>query len=294
MGRRSERVAYAVAAEVTRTVCRTSHPHEARGPVIELLRYLRVLRQRWLLVVVVIAAAILAAFLITPRTPQYVSNTTLLIGPVSTDVSSGSVELDPSRQTGLTFLALTYIQMLQSLPVAEETVRQTGVDISPQTLADSVQALNAPGTQLLRVSVRSDDPGEAQVLTDATAQSFIELLREQQELQAAANGDAEGTFLSPVTVYAAATLPDTPLDNGLTQNVLLALLFGVLLAVGLVLVLEYVDLTLRTPEDIERRTGLPVLGVIPMARDLTGRAVVAGAVTATALGGGGRPTGVGS
>jgi capsular polysaccharide biosynthesis protein len=48
----------------------------------------------------------------------------------------------------------------------------------------------------------------------------------------------------------------------------LGLLFGLMAAVGLVLLLDYMDLTVKSPEDLERRLDLPVLGTIPHQRHL--------------------------
>lgn len=49
----------------------------------------------------------------------------------------------------------------------------------------------------------------------------------------------------------------------LTRNLALGLLAGLMLGVLLALALEFLDDTLKAPEDIEKQLGLPVLGVIP-------------------------------
>lgn len=228
--------------------------------------------------VLIVVAALTAAYLITPRTPRYVSETTLLLGSVPTDIGPSSEELNSQRLTGLTLVALTYIQMIQSSPVAQETVRQYDLGMSAESLTRSITAFNTPGTQLLVIQARHSDPRRAQLMADGVAESFMNLLERQREIQQGDDPEATST-LAPVSVYAEASLPTTPLDNGLFQNLLLGLLFGVLVAVGVALVLEYVDLTLRLPEDIERHTGLPVLGVIPMSQELTNRSVIVGAAS---------------
>ncbi len=40
---------------------------------------------------------------------------------------------------------------------------------------------------------------------------------------------------------------------------------GLMLGMFLVFLLEYLDNTIKTPEDVERYLGLPVIGTIPMA-----------------------------
>ena len=48
------------------------------------------------------------------------------------------------------------------------------------------------------------------------------------------------------------------------MNIAIAGVLGIMLGIGLVFLVEYLDNTIKTPEDIERYVGLPVLGIIPM------------------------------
>jgi capsular polysaccharide biosynthesis protein len=46
-------------------------------------------------------------------------------------------------------------------------------------------------------------------------------------------------------------------------NILIAFVAGLMASVGLVFLLEYLDNTVKSSEDIEKLLGIPVLGVIP-------------------------------
>jgi capsular exopolysaccharide synthesis family protein len=61
----------------------------------------------------------------------------------------------------------------------------------------------------------------------------------------------------------APTEPDGPRT---ARTVLLSLIVGLVGAVGMAFFVEYLDNTVRSPEDLEVKTGLPVIGVIPLAR----------------------------
>jgi capsular exopolysaccharide synthesis family protein len=52
--------------------------------------------------------------------------------------------------------------------------------------------------------------------------------------------------------------------TGLRHKVILGLLVGLLLGLGAVFFLEYLDQTIKSAADIERTLGLPVLGLIPL------------------------------
>jgi capsular polysaccharide biosynthesis protein len=46
-------------------------------------------------------------------------------------------------------------------------------------------------------------------------------------------------------------------------NLLIAVVVGVLIGVGTALTIEYFDTTVKTPDDVERYLGLPVIGIVP-------------------------------
>lgn len=65
-----------------------------------------------------------------------------------------------------------------------------------------------------------------------------------------------------LSVIEPATEPGGPIGPNTTLNVLLAALIGAALALGAAVLLEYLDDTVKSPDDIERVTGLSALGVI--------------------------------
>ncbi len=74
---------------------------------------------------------------------------------------------------------------------------------------------------------------------------------------------------SPVNLWIVekATVPDKPARPWVAMNLLLASAIGLLGGLGLVLFLEYLDNTIKDPEELEAKLGLPVLTVIERWRD---------------------------
>ena len=60
----------------------------------------------------------------------------------------------------------------------------------------------------------------------------------------------------------AASYPDGPIRPKPLNNTMLAGAVGLMLAAGIVFLIEYLDDTLKTPDDIQRHLGLPVIGYI--------------------------------
>jgi non-specific protein-tyrosine kinase len=59
-----------------------------------------------------------------------------------------------------------------------------------------------------------------------------------------------------------ASLPTSPVSPKTMQNVILASILGLVVTTGGVFFKEYLDRSIKTPEDISKVTGLPILGVI--------------------------------
>ncbi|MEZ4662561.1 MAG: polysaccharide biosynthesis tyrosine autokinase [Caldilineaceae bacterium] len=91
---------------------------------------------------------------------------------------------------------------------------------------------------------------------------------ESEYTQIVTNGDVtvQGSLL---TVVEAAQIRLTPIFPRTKLNVALAAAVGLLSALGLVLLLEFRDTTLKSPDDVQHALGVPVLGAI---NKISGRA----------------------
>ncbi len=69
-----------------------------------------------------------------------------------------------------------------------------------------------------------------------------------------------------VTIVEKAKLPRRPLPSRKELNVLIALLMGLSLGVGGAFFLEYLDMGLKTREEVDKYLELPTLGIIPTLR----------------------------
>jgi len=87
------------------------------------------------------------------------------------------------------------------------------------------------------------------------------LVSRQSETQVSAR--LGGLKTSYVSIIDRAKVPKDPVSPKKKMNLILALLVGIMGGVGLCFVLDYLDNTVKGPEDAEKLTGLPSLGVIP-------------------------------
>lgn len=203
----------------------------------------------------------LAAYFGTPRQDLYEAQSQLYVGSRSVDLDPASQDVSGNRAAGLSFLASSFADMLDTRTVAERALERTGVDRTVGEVEQAVSAVAAPATLLVSVLVVDEEPAVAAELANGVADEFVELLQEQEDLQADEDTDSDA---APVSVFERAVVPTTPLANDLTRNLFLAAVFGTFLAIGVVVLLEYLDLTIKSADDVQNRLQLPVLGVLPL------------------------------
>lgn len=68
---------------------------------------------------------------------------------------------------------------------------------------------------------------------------------------------------SPATIWEKAEVSDFPAKPKVTRNMAIAVAVGLALGVGLAFLIEYLDTSVKTMQDIEVALGVPVLAVIP-------------------------------
>ena len=72
-----------------------------------------------------------------------------------------------------------------------------------------------------------------------------------------------GLKTSNISIIDRAEVPKSPVSPNKRRNMFLAIIVGLFGGVGLCFFLEYLDNTVKGPEEVEKMTGLPSLGVIP-------------------------------
>ena len=96
---------------------------------------------------------------------------------------------------------------------------------------------------------------------DANQELFKSLLEQQKNLAVVANSRANN-----VRLMDRAEVPSAPIAPNPRRDWLTAILAGLTIAFGLAFGIEYLDDTVKTPEDVTRRLKLPLLGLVPAVR----------------------------
>lgn len=142
---------------------------------MELRQYLMLVwKWAWLIVLCAVLAAG-AAYFVSSRQPYtYQATATLLINQASTTTQDYNALVAGER------LARTYAQLMIKRPVMEETIRELGLNMSPDSLAANVKVNLVRDTQLVTLQVVDEDPSRAMMLANKIPLVFA---RQNEEMQ---------------------------------------------------------------------------------------------------------------
>jgi polysaccharide biosynthesis transport protein len=90
---------------------------------------------------------------------------------------------------------------------------------------------------------------------------YQSLLQQQKELRVVSNSRANNVHIRDL-----AEVPGAPFSPNARRDWFTALMAGLLVAVGLAFGIEYLDDTVKTPDDVTDRLRLPLLGLVPSVR----------------------------
>lgn len=200
----------------------------------------------WVLVAATLAGGALGYGISLQMSPTYEATTTLLVTQNRTE---GVVQLNDLQTAER--LANTFSRLVTLRPVLEQAIEEGGLPFTPEQLDDAIGVANPTGTQLLEVSARADDPEVAAVVANTVSEAFIS--SNQAELTARPG---------QVSIVENALAPNEPVAPRPLVNAVLGGMLLLLAAAGAVMLVEYLDDTVKSPEQAQDITGLPTLGRI--------------------------------
>jgi capsular polysaccharide biosynthesis protein len=218
---------------------------------MEINDYLRILRKRgWIIVVVAVIAAVSAFGFSKMQTPIYSANVKLSVVPArATDWGSNNSLKDLLRN---------YAESIRTHTMAQEVINRAQLDMNTPTLLGKLFVNPDSSTFTLEIEARDQDPKVAMDIVDTMAKVFIED-RDRWNQQQDKRDRIELRMLD--SVYNLGYEQYSPQTR---INTLAGGLFGLLVGVMVIFFLEWLEMdTIRTALDIERAIGVTVLGAVP-------------------------------
>jgi capsular polysaccharide biosynthesis protein len=222
---------------------------------MEIRRYFNLIRQRMALVIVAVIVGGVSGYVTTSRVPVYTATATIYVGSPDLGVNQSLLY----AEAGLNEVVATFAQMIPSAVIAQKAISNTHIARFAGEVAASTSTFVIPGTNLIDVSVSDSNEAGAIRLANGVSNAFVQQIVHFQPVGNTAQGLVP---TEPAYVFQEATGAARS-STGVGKKVVLGILFGLVIAVLLVLTLDYLDVTIKSPEELERRVGLPVLGIVP-------------------------------
>ncbi|TWT07189.1 chain-length determining protein [Planococcus sp. CPCC 101016] len=212
-------------------------------------KFLKAMKKRKALIILVTLAFIVfsAVASYTIMKPVYQATTQILINQNTTGSQNfESLDIDTNLQ-----LIGTYNVIIKSPAILGNVIEELELNDSVASLTERITVNNIESSQVVSLSVEDSSMEQAVLIANTTAQVF------QREIQQMMKVDNVSILAAAEAGTAAKPIRPDPIFN-MAIGAIVGLVFGV----GITLILEQLNTTVRTEEDIEEMAGLQILGVV--------------------------------
>ena len=222
--------------------------NEMEEQVISISEIFEALKKRWILIVSITLVAtlisgILSFFVIKPT---YETSTKVFIGKEESNQEGYNTNDIQMYQK----LLQTYAETIKTNEVVQAAINNTNADLTVSAVKGALTVTPVSDTQILQIKYQNKNPEVAKEILEGITNEFVILAKELVP-----NGN--------VRVIEAVQLPENPVAPNKKMNIAIAFLLGLMVSIGLVFLLEYIDNTFKSKENLEKELGIPVIGLIP-------------------------------
>ena len=216
--------------------------------VIDLTEILSAVRQHLLELIFVTLVAALVGFTASKflMTPKYDSSALMIVNTrqdITSNVTSDQIN-------SATKLVSTYSIILKSDTVLNQVIENLGLNMDYQQLANRVTVSAVDDTQVMKVTVTSDNPEWARQVCEQITQISPDVILEAVEA-------------GSVKVISNASISPEPVSPNVSRNTALGAVAGLVISVGIVFLMVLLDNKINNEEDVSKYLDLTVVGVIP-------------------------------
>ncbi|WP_058308630.1 YveK family protein [Gracilibacillus massiliensis] len=216
---------------------------------ISLKEIFEVLKKRMLLIILLVigaagVSAIISFFILTP---SYQSSTQFIVNQDTNEASN--VDLNQIRSN--VEIINTYNDVIKSNRILDQVVDEMNLTITAGALSNKISLSSSQNSQVVTLTATDYDPSIAAEIANTTVEVFREALPELMNVN-------NVSVLSEAVVSA----NPTPVNPKPMLNIAIAIVLGAMVGVGLAFLLEYLDNTIKTEQDVESKLELPILGVV--------------------------------
>ncbi|WP_078543551.1 YveK family protein [Litchfieldia alkalitelluris] len=216
---------------------------------ISLKELYQTLRKRlWMIALItVIATTVSGVVSYLFLTPIYQSTTQILVNQKTSDQP---IYNSSDIRTNIELIN-TYNVIIKKPVILDKVKKELNLESSVEQLSNQITVAAEGNSQVVNITVQDEDAETAKEIANTIAVVF------QKEIVNLMSVD--NVSILPASEFEVSPSPVKPQP---LLNMAIALVVGLMIGVGLAFLLEFLDNTIKSEQDIEKVLGLPVLGAI--------------------------------
>lgn len=222
---------------------------------LELRDLFMIIRKRlWLIIALMTVMLALSIFLSKyVSVPQYETFTTLMLGKPENNLSAGT-QYNYQEIVTNQMLIGTYSEIAKSKSVMGKVNDKLGGMYSYEELKSKIAINLVNETELIKINVVDENPVLAAKIANVMAEVFtLEITKIMR--------------IDNMHIIDIAEVPQAPFSPRPMRAAVIFTFFGALLGVFISFLIEVLDRTIKTPDDVDRYLDIPVLGMIAMIKE---------------------------
>lgn len=143
----------------------------------------------------------------------------------------------------------TLMVMITEPSFLEKVIAEMDLNRSPETLSKQITSGSVENSSIVRISVIDTNPELAAKIADTTAAVFKK--------------EVPGLLgFSDISIFSKAKISSQPINNHQSKNIMIGFMVGFITGLGVIILLDFMDNTVRSERSVEQLLGIPVLGSI--------------------------------
>lgn len=216
---------------------------------ISLQEILKIIKKRILLIIsltiVTISIALVLSFYFL--TPIYQAQTQILINQKGSNeqvYSWSQIETDIQ-------LINTYNEIIESPFILSKVIEELMLDTTLEDLTKQITLSSGNNSKVLNIEVEDPNPEQAANIANVTAEIF------KEQIPSLMNVDN-------INILSAAKVSEnqSPIKPNKILNIAIGAVFGMVLGIGLAVLFEILDTTIKDEKDVEEILGIPIMGLV--------------------------------
>lgn len=219
--------------------------------VIDLKELFWVMVDKWkaILLAMLLGAVLFGLYHTFLMKPTYEADASIFITSNESVISVADLQISSE-------LTQDYSNIIKSRNVLKQVIKDLDLDLDYKQLSKLVTVSNPQDSHIIQISVQC---GDVELCRDiANSLMNIGIDRIYQVI-----GSSEPTVID----YSEAEAVEE-VSSGLSKDVVMGALLGIILACGLITVKFVTDTTLKTEEDVRKNLRMPILAVVPYYEDM--------------------------